>query len=450
MHGIDELLPRVDPRTRDALIALRDYQPEPGSTVDLTNSLIRELLEAAGLGGQGQSQPLIPLPDELSDTQRRIAELLATHEGAVRFGGLAIPDQPWKIRRWLDGNAGVLERVMTIGEHTEPLWRALLRAKAARKSERELVKSLDLPTADVLEVFTDAYFGAYNLSWPRESWVSTAAINGTLGEWARVTADRLLEGKHGSTTNIIKVPVILALVRAEIPIAERWEPLMFAHPDLVPLMEECFATLPDERRDAALVAAIRTAGFAPEQIRTAVAMLRRWPSAALTELIVSNADAAAGGPKHASLPKDRLKKMMKHFAERNPQVGRVWNAYLAGRPTPIVLVRISSTQLSVDDELEPIVVAQIETAGRSYDGQAMSAQERLSADPDDERSFNGRLELRKLREAKSGKAYDAYLVHPDTATVFTAGTTEEVACMIQGGVECKDEALRDALREALR
>lgn len=57
--------------------------------------------------------------------------------------------------------------------------------------------------------------------------------------------------------------------------------------------------------------------------------------------------------------------------------------------------------------------------------------------------------MRELADAKGKHAYDAYTYAGDSGTIFKAGTTTVVAEIVQGGIECKNEALGDALNAAL-
>ena len=58
--------------------------------------------------------------------------------------------------------------------------------------------------------------------------------------------------------------------------------------------------------------------------------------------------------------------------------------------------------------------------------------------------------IKTLADAKGKPAYDVWEYAGDSGTMFEVGTTKEVACIIQGSVECANEALRDAFELAVR
>jgi hypothetical protein len=103
------------------------------------------------------------------------------------------------------------------------------------------------------------------------------------------------------------------------------------------------------------------------------------------------------------------------------------------------------------DELTPLQQTQLVAAGKRYDGGNYSAAERLSFEGSDahpggqKQSFKGFLEIREIVDTSGQPAYDAFLYMVDSGTIFRAGTTEEVADVIQCGLECDDEALEEAL-----
>lgn len=86
------------------------------------------------------------------------------------------------------------------------------------------------------------------------------------------------------------------------------------------------------------------------------------------------------------------------------------------------------------DELTQIEQAQLVAAGLAYDGEALSALERLSADKEDEeRSFLGFLELWDVidEDADGAHLYTYFYYMVDSGAFFRAGTTEYDADVIQ-------------------
>lgn len=106
------------------------------------------------------------------------------------------------------------------------------------------------------------------------------------------------------------------------------------------------------------------------------------------------------------------------------------------------------------DQLTDIEAAQIEQAGRLYDGRLLPISRRLrppdpSARFDDELSFHGLLDGWDVLEGAELR-YTAWLYCGDSGTIFRAGTTEPVAEVIQGWLDnCASEAIRQALQDAV-
>lgn len=52
-------------------------------------------------------------------------------------------------------------------------------------------------------------------------------------------------------------------------------------------------------------------------------------------------------------------------------------------------------------------------------------------------------------ERSGAPAYDVWMHSGDSGAVFAAGTTDAVAEIVQGGIECADRASKLALRDAI-
>ena len=99
------------------------------------------------------------------------------------------------------------------------------------------------------------------------------------------------------------------------------------------------------------------------------------------------------------------------------------------------------------DELTPIERDQLRVAGQRYDSEDLPAEQRLvPVGPDDymEGSFAGSCTLWRVVDGDS-VLYDAWFYMGDSGTVFRAGSTDDVAAVIQGGLQCRDPALRSLL-----
>jgi hypothetical protein len=104
------------------------------------------------------------------------------------------------------------------------------------------------------------------------------------------------------------------------------------------------------------------------------------------------------------------------------------------------------------EDLSPIQRQQLERAGKLYDGNALSAEERLSpdrepGDGEDEGGFHGMLEIWDVEE-NGEHAYDAFLYMVDSGTVFRRGSLDVVAERIQVYFEAPDADFASYLQEA--
>ncbi len=86
---------------------------------------------------------------------------------------------------------------------------------------------------------------------------------------------------------------------------------------------------------------------------------------------------------------------------------------------------------------------QLVVAGELYDGEHLSAEERLS-NGGQETSFLGLVEVWDVMEG-GVLVYEAWFTMVDSGTFFRAGTTEAIAEVIQFGLECNDEELLEEL-----
>jgi len=96
------------------------------------------------------------------------------------------------------------------------------------------------------------------------------------------------------------------------------------------------------------------------------------------------------------------------------------------------------------DELTPFEREQLRVAGQRYDGEDLPAETRLvPVGPDDymEGSFAGSCTLWRIVDGDR-HVYDAWFYMGDSGTFFVAGTSDDVAAVIQCGLQCDDRALR--------
>ncbi|WP_433334468.1 hypothetical protein [Dactylosporangium sp. CA-139066] len=104
---------------------------------------------------------------------------------------------------------------------------------------------------------------------------------------------------------------------------------------------------------------------------------------------------------------------------------------------------VDQREITTAAELSEAEQEQLRAAGRLYDGEDLSAEERLGAAEDEEASFAGFVALWRVVDGAEHR-YDAWLYQVDSGTIFRAGTTEVAAEIIQFGLEPhSDEARRD-------
>lgn len=130
---------------------------------------------------------------------------------------------------------------------------------------------------------------------------------------------------------------------------------------------------------------------------------------------------------------------------------------LGGAPPGVELGNlrvVSSARPAVIGDLDGTQKNQLRAAGLGHDGKNLSAEARLAPrpgprEPDPGESFAGDLEILRIADETGTVLYDVFVCGPDSGAVFRTKTTATVAELIQGGVECKDAALKERLRRAL-
>jgi hypothetical protein len=102
------------------------------------------------------------------------------------------------------------------------------------------------------------------------------------------------------------------------------------------------------------------------------------------------------------------------------------------------------------DLTQPSDAAQLAKAGTLWDGEDLPAEARLAeGGPDEsESSFAGFCDHYRVLDGDT-HVFDAWLYMVDSGAFFRAGTTEEVASIIQFGLECEDPDLRRRLGPAM-
>jgi hypothetical protein len=402
------------------------------------------------------------LPSELTAEQRAVAELLAHRDGIELFYSddgdwqkFRMPETAANRRRWLGLDPpGPLEADVTFvlkkKKSTEPAWHALQRAVTLGvEGAKEAFASLSV--ADRLRVLGGLVPTAYGLEdvldWLSDIW-TPEGIGKEHAAWAREQAERLLAlpAREGRRLRFVVFP---ALVRAKVPIDERFETLLpfELNPNLRNsydgIIRECLAAIPDDRRERAVMASLAKETPA-DRAAISWSMLEDLPYRGVAEIALAAATAQ-------SLPK--MLERLERLGEAHAAIRDVLSAYREKRSKKAKVPALEcgpTFEPASASELTPMQRKQLEAFGKAYDGQALSAKDRLSPTGGvDDGTFKGFLEIVGIVEKGKGRlAYDAFLMI-DSGSIFVAGTTEEIGAFIQGSLdECRDPELFEALEKA--
>jgi hypothetical protein len=111
---------------------------------------------------------------------------------------------------------------------------------------------------------------------------------------------------------------------------------------------------------------------------------------------------------------------------------------------------VDCTEVRTIEQLSDVEREQLRLSGIAYDGLDLPAEARLAPGSVDEGpTFLGFCELCRVVDGDD-HVFDAWLYRVDSGTIFRAGTTEQVAEIIQFGVECPDPELEQRMEEAFR
>lgn len=101
------------------------------------------------------------------------------------------------------------------------------------------------------------------------------------------------------------------------------------------------------------------------------------------------------------------------------------------------------------EDLTEVQLEQLRLAGMAYDGEELPVAARLAEDSDpSEGSFYGFCDLWRVCDGDE-RLYDAWIYAVDSGSIYRANTTEEVAGIVQFGLECDDSQLRLQLGAAM-
>ncbi len=419
-----------------------------------------EAIEVASLLGR-RERGVLPFA-ELSDEQQALCELLVAWEAPAGPRAI-VPRFSKQLDRWMTGEpAGVLEREVPFEHGGEPLVRPLWRAlwMVGKEAAPAFLEGLALPIAERLELCTDVLAGAYDLTAPLTGpfhnrsprWGEPQEIDDSLGVWARSTAD-LIAGKSLNNVRHLTTPVFLALARAGVPIAAQWERLFPVVPVAFPVAAECAAALAPARRRQVVADAVRARVFPGEIVRAALGLLPQLPTPELLAVVFEHAPDAAQAPSWSRTTPEQLNEALAALAAQHGGLRPVIEDHFRRRPPEPGLAVASFDRPDSAEQLDPLTRAQLELCGELYDGERLSAEERLADDPDSEQSFRGFVQRVQLtRDGAPEPAYDLWLYMVDSGTLFESGTTRVVGEIVQDSIECAEPGLTAALvalRQAL-
>lgn len=402
---------------------------------------------------------VMPRPSELDPVQRALAELLAYeddaqlyfHDGA-RWQVFCIPETGANRRRWLGYEpGGLLDELMSYevdGVVQEiPVWQAIQRAAFKDRWLKRFYDQFSIQRR--LELMGALFPPSYGLNLglaSEEYFVDLSKLTDEGACWAPAYANALLARMPEAWRESLPIRVVLfrSMARGKVPFDPRWAPLfpLLGQPQSLPTMRECLTAIPPAQRESTLLAAMHDDMYF-DTMFGARALLDDVPSKRLIEELFSRTDARG-------LP--GLLSELESLSVRHPEIREALDDYRAKRSTKRIDLEFGKGRKPISaDELSVVQQKQLCAFGRAYDGQKLTAKARLTPGKDIESgSFSGAIEIAPLFDKKSQKhLYDAFLT-VDSGSFFKAGTTTQVAAIIQGGLEeCKDPMLHEAIERAL-
>ena len=383
------------------------------------------------------SARVYPLASELSEAHRALAELLAREEHYNGFGA-AMPKTAAARRRWLGiDRPSVLEEPVSGGDG-EPLWRCLQRlvpeeSEGRMGAQRASEYLATLPFDQRLQ-----YMLADRAAYGLDEVVAMPTVDELVshgGELPRI-ADLTLalpdRAIYFGPSRTLASRVFLALVRARLPIDPRWDALFPTRlgSSVVDVIEAARA-LPEPRRSAALVAALTRDRYGDE---ATFVILSQLPSVApaLVPFVL-------GEDCWGSLPVPKRIRRLKELGKAHAEVSAALDAAVEGRP--------AVQALSVTKQASPVLWTQLSSRQSEQLRAAIKAYgqtEEWQLEPS-----HWYLTIHEVSGSRGELLYEVFDIMADSGTVFRAGTCQEVAAIIQGGVQCDEQGLAEALATAL-
>lgn len=429
---------------------------------------------------------IYPLPENLTDPQRALVEILALcenlHPVELPF---ALPSSAADQRRWLGLEPpGVLEEPVNFTlngvEQAEPLWRALQRLRITEGPRQNLSACAPLlnsfPLAKRLQVYEAlfpkppyAYGYVYGLQLSALEGHGLHLIDkGDDAAWAAATANALLEraainARYNPQNSLssycernivfeLRQRVFGTLVRENIAIDPRWDILL----PLPGVLTEasladaaaCIQAIPEDRRTPAIVAALRHK-FSREIVDTGTALLKAFPSEELLACILQHID-------RSGRPKRYVLEDLSEIANAHVQLKKPLEEYIRHEPPPLFLHCVSVINPKTQQDLTPLECEQLTLACSYWDGNELPLEQRLPPTPDTasgnepgEECVVGLVDVYRIHNEQGEPAYNAFIFLHDDGTFFKADSLDDVAVQIQGNLDCEDRQLKDALHAAI-
>ncbi len=406
--------------------------------------------------------PVGPRADALTPAQRAMVELITELDLQTSNNDIDtwMPRTRADRRSWLGlDQPQPLDReyafVLAGQPRTEPGWRALKLLSDAEDEAGEGLVDAWLATVPVAERL--AMFGQVNLT-NSEPWglnendffdpYDDKLVAGLRDEgktWAPAYADQWLAVRAaGGGRKSPPLWPMLAMVRAKLKIEPRWEALMPVGVHSV--TQEILEALPADRRGPTFLLGLKQMGHPGWALSAATVLLPTAPDAGVMAYALECIKSSVG-PEPAHL--DALAKA----AKGHPELIALVDAARAKRPPPIALTTTALRDVAKEGaaaRFSKLDETQLLAAGQAYFGKKVPLGRLLALKPDHEESLRAVLSYRALADAKGKHVYDVWEFAGDSGSIFRAGSTKKVAAIIQGDVECDDEALKDALGMAVR
>jgi hypothetical protein len=387
--------------------------------------------------------------EDLTPAQRAIAELVVDEAGLSPY---ALPRGVGARRRWLGLDAaGPLEIEVANGKEKEPLWRALQRDEGdAALAALALPQRLAAIETVYYEEWDYGIDGADGIILSSLSLAQIKKGDAKTLAWARAAADRLLARERAKKSEGARYklpvqtlcwPVFVALARSGEAIEPRWDALLPLGSAKGAAMKECVSALPEARRVPAVLAALDRTATTLDAMNAGLALYPSLPSPALAEKLAAIADRDG----YRNAKKELAALVKKHGGAASAKTKT--KAKTTDAKMQLTCVSLSRPKRA--SELSALSKDQLRIGGKAWDGKNVSADMRLSDDDGSETSLAGTVEIRAIADGKGTIRYDALTYAGDSGIVFAAGTTKKIAQIVQGSLEHDDEALRDALADAI-